>query len=58
MSMCERCVLFGLYINGLEGYIHLNEFFSVIGHIYAVFTAEQAKTFLLFQCFAVPGVLA
>lgn len=36
-------------VNGLERYIYLDEVFSVIGHIYAVFTAVQAKTFLLFS---------
>ena len=58
MSMCERGIFCGLYVDGMERYICLNEFFSVIGHIYAILTAVQAKTFLLFQCFEVLGVLA
>ena len=31
--MRQRSVFCGLLVDGLEGYIHLNEFFSVVGHI-------------------------
>ena len=47
MPVCEGSVFCGLYVNGLEGYIDLNEFFSVSGHRFteSVFVRR-------FRCFA------
>ena len=58
VTMCQRGIFWGLYLDGLEGDVDLYAFFSVSGHIYAILPAVLAKTFLLFHCFAMPGVLS